>query len=195
MMQKLTRDDLYPLEKYAQIRNDFRAEVMEHKKNRQLAIGPNATLYFEDRLVMQYQIQETLRTERIFEAESIEEELQVYNPLIPDGLNWKATFMIEYTDEAERRIALTKMKGIEDKVWVKVDGFNEVYPIADEDLERDNDVKTSAVHFLRFELNQEMVAALKLGSQLSAGINHPAYNHSVDPVQQNIRDSLIADLD
>ena len=194
-MQKLTRDDLYPLEKYAEIRNDFRAEVMQHKKNRQLPIGSNVTLYFEDRLVMHYQVQEILRTERIFGANGIEEELEVYNPLIPDGSNWKATFMIEYPDEAERRVALTNMIGIEGKVWVKVDGFNEVYPIADEDLERDNEDKTSSVHFLRFELSQEMVAALKLGGQISAGINHPAYNHSVDPLPQNIRDSLVSDLD
>ncbi len=195
IMQKLTRDSLFTLEKYAEIRNDFRAEVMEHKKNRQLAIGPNVTLYFEDHLIMQYQVQEILRAERIFEAEGIEEQLETYNPLIPDGLNWKVTFMIEYPDEAERRIALTKMIGIEDKVWVKVDGFNEVYPIADEDLERDNEKKTSSVHFLRFELSQEMVAALNLGSQLTAGINHPAYQHSVDPVPQHIRDSLVSDLD
>lgn len=194
-MQKLTRDDLYSLEKYAEIRNDFRTIVMQHKKNRQLAIGPNATLYFEDRLIMHYQIQETLRTERIFEADSIDEELQVYNPLIPDGSNWKATFMIEFPDEEERRVALSKMIGIEDKVWVKVDGFNEVYPIADEDLERDNEKKTSAVHFLRFELSPEMAAALKLGSQLSAGIHHSAYEQSVDPVPPNIRDSLVSDLD
>ncbi|MCZ6802426.1 MAG: DUF3501 family protein [Proteobacteria bacterium] len=194
-MQKLTRDDLYSLEKYAAIRNEFRAEVMEYKKNRQLSIGSNVTLYFEDRHVMHYQIQEILRTERIFEAEGIEDELETYNSMIPDGSNWKATFMIEYPDEAKRRVALTKMIGIEDKVWVKVDSFNEVYPIADEDLERDNEDKTSSVHFLRFELNQEMVGALKLGSQLSAGIDHPAYNHRVDPVPQNIRDSLVADLD
>ncbi len=194
-MQKITRDNLYSLEKYAEIRNEFRAEVMEYKKNRQLSIGSNVTLYFEDRHVMHYQIQEILRTERIFEAEGIEEELETYNSMIPDGSNWKATFMIEYPDEAERRVALSKMIGIEDKVWVKVDSFNEVYPIADEDLERDNQDKTSSVHFLRFELSQEMVGALKLGSQLSAGIDHPAYNHSVDPVPQNIRDSLVADLD
>lgn len=194
-MQKLTRDDLYSLEKYAEIRNDFRAEVMAHKKNRQLAIGPNVTLYFEDRLVMQYQIQEMLRTERIFEAAGIEEELDTYNAMIPDGSNWKATFMIEYSDEAERRAALAKMIGIEEEVWVKVDGFNKVTPIADEDLERDNEDKTSSVHFLRFELSREMVAALKLGSQLNAGINHSAYEHTVDPVPQNIRDSLVADLD
>ncbi|MCG8379559.1 MAG: DUF3501 family protein [Proteobacteria bacterium] len=194
-MDKLTREDLYTLEKYAEIRDEFRLKVMAHKKNRQLPIGPNATLYFEDRLIMQYQIQEILRTERIFEAEGIEEELEAYNPLIPDGSNWKATFMIEYAEEAERRAALSQMIGIENKVWVKVDGFNKVNPVADEDLERDNEEKTSSVHFLRFELSPEMVATLKLGSQLSAGISHPAYEHITDPVPQHIRDSLVADLD
>ena len=194
-MQKLKRDDLYTLEKYAEIRNDFRAQVMAHKKNRQLSIGPNATLYFEDRMVMQYQIQEILRTEKIFEAEGIEEELEAYNPLIPDGSNWKATFMIEFTEEAERRVALTKMLGIEDKVWVQAEGYDKVYPIADEDLERETETKTSSVHFLRFELTAEMIQALKSGASLSAGIEHPAYTQTVSPVPQNIRDSLVSDLD
>ena len=194
-MQKLTRDDLYSLEKYAEIRNDFRAEVMAHKKNRQLAIGPNATLYFEDRMLMQYQVQEMLRAEKIFEAEGIDEELAAYNPLIPDGSNWKATFMIEIADEAERRIALTRMLGIEDKVWVQVEGYEKVSPICDEDLERETETKTSSVHFLRFELSAEMVAALKSAASLSAGIDHPAYTHTVDPVPQNIKNSLVSDLD
>jgi len=194
-MKKLTRDDLYTLEEYSEIRSEFRNKIMAHKKNRQLEIGPNATLYFEDRLVMHYQIQEILRAERIFEAEPINEELEVYNALVPDGNNWKATFMIEFTDEEERRIALTKMTGIESKLWLKVDGFNEVYPIADEDLERENDIKTSAVHFLRFQLTNEMIEALKLGSLLSAGIEHSNYNHIVNPVPENIRESLLSDLD
>jgi uncharacterized protein DUF3501 len=194
-MSKLIRDDLYSLEKYAEIRNDFRAEVMAHKRNRQLAIGSNVTLYFEDRLIMQYQIQEMLRAEKIFEVEGIEEELETYNALIPDGSNWKATFMIEFPDEAERREALAKMIGIEEQVWMRVDGFDEIIPISDEDLERDNEKKTSAVHFMRFELSSEMVAALKQGSQLSAGIHHPAYTYSIDSVPQHIRDSLISDLD
>jgi hypothetical protein len=194
-MQKLTRDDLYSLEQYAEIRNRFRAEVIAHKKNRQLAIGPNITLYFEDRTVMHYQIQEILRAERVFEVAGINEELETYNAMIPDGSNWKATFMIEFPDEAERRVALTQMKGIEDKVWVKVAGFDAVYPIADEDLERENDVKTSSVHFLRFELEHDMITALKQGKSLSVGINHAAYSYTVDPVPQNIRDSLVSDLD
>ena len=144
---------------------------------------------------MHYQIQEMLRAERIFEANAINDELAVYNELIPDGNNWKATFMIEFADEGERRLALSKMFGIEDKVWLKIDGFNEIYPFSDEDLERENENKTSAVHFLRFQLNHEMVGALKLGSQLSAGISHGAYQHTVNPIPYNIRESLISDLD
>ena len=194
-MKKLTREDLYSLEKYSEIRNDFRSKVMAHNNNRHLGIGPNATLYFEDRLVMHFQIQEIMRAEKIFEIEAINEELEAYNPLIPDGNNWKATFMIEFTDEEKRRVALTKLTGIESKLWLKVDGFNEIVPIADEDLERENDVKTSAVHFLRFQLSDEMVEALKLGSQLSAGIEHPNYSHIVNPVPENILKSLVLDLD
>ncbi len=194
-MNKLTRADLYGLEKYAEVRGDFRAKVMAHKKNRQLQIGPNATLYFEDRLVMQYQIQEMLRVERIFEATGIEEELETYNAMIPDGANWKATFMIEYADEQERRAALAKLIGIEQAVWMQVADLDKVHPIADEDLERETESKTSAVHFLRFELNAAMIAALKSGGVLTAGITHPAYEHTVSPVAQNIRDCLVADLD
>jgi hypothetical protein len=194
-MKKLTREDLLSLEKYSEVRNDFRSKVIKHKKNRRLPIGPNATLYFEDNLIMHYQIQEMLRAERIFEANAINDELAVYNELIPDGNNWKATFMIEFADEGERRLALSKMFGIEDKVWLKIDGFNEIYPFSDEDLERENENKTSAVHFLRFQLNHEMVGALKLGSQLSAGISHGAYQYTVNPIPDNIRESLISDLD
>tara|TARA_B100000029_G_C17512353_1_gene936784 strand:- start:6 stop:590 length:585 start_codon:yes stop_codon:yes gene_type:complete len=194
-MKKLKRNDLFSLEKYSEIRDDFRSEVISHKKNRRLQIGPNATLYFEDYLIMHYQIQEMLRAERIFETSAISEELSVYNELIPDGNNWKATFMIEFCDEDERRAALSKMLGIEDKVWLKIDGFKEVYPISDEDLDRENENKTSAVHFLRFQLKNEMIESLKLGSQLSAGIDHPAYFHIVDPIPENIRSSLISDLD
>ena len=194
-MKKLTREDLLSLEKYSEVRNDFRSKVIKHKKNRRLPIGPNATLYFEDNLIMHYQIQEMLRAERIFEANAINDELAVYNELIPDGNNWKATFMIEFADEGERRLALSKMFGIEDKVWLKIDGFNEIYPFSDEDLERENENKTSAVHFLRFQLNHEMVGALKLGSQLAAGISHGAYQHTVNPIPDNIRESLISDLD
>ena len=194
-MKKLDRNNLFSLEKYSEIRNDFRLNVINHKKNRRLPIGPNVTLYFEDYLIMHYQVQEMLRVERIFESGAIREELEVYNELIPDGDNWKATFMIEFPDEDERRLALKEMLGIEDKVWLKIDGFNEIFPISDEDLERENKNKTSAVHFLRFQLNREMIGALKLGSQLSAGVDHPAYSYVINPIPDNIRKSLILDLD
>ncbi len=189
----LTHDDLFSLEKYARVRPEFRAKVIAHKKTRQLPIGAHATLYFEDALTMQYQVQEMLRLERMFEPELIQEELDVYNPLIPDGHNWKATFMVEYGDEAERRVALARLIGIEKKVWVQVDGCEKVYPIANEDLERETEDKTAAVHFLRFELTPPMVAAAKAGAVLRAGIDHDLYRESVT-VPQAVRDSLAADL-
>ena len=194
-MKKLTRENLFSLEKYSEIRNDFRLKIMAHKKNRRLAIGPNTTLYFEDSLIMRYQIQEMLRAEKIFESSAIDDELVVYNALIPDGNNWKATFMIEFIDEEERRAALKKMLGIENNLWLKIEGFNEIHPVSDEDLERSDDNKTSAVHFLRFQLDHEMIDALKGGCQLSAGINHPEYKYTVNPIPQNISESLISDLD
>ncbi len=194
-MTHLSREDLYSLEEYSQIRPEFRARVMEHKKNRRLQIGENATLYFEDSLTMKYQIQEMLRIEKIFESEGITEELDAYNPLIPDGHNWKATFMMEYPDIEERKAALAQLIGIEDKTWVRVGDFDKVYAIADEDLERDSEEKTSSVHFMRFELSDEMIAAAKNGAAISAGIDHPNYNLSVDPVPDNIRASLVDDLD
>jgi len=194
-MKKLTRGDLFSLEKYSEIRNDFRLKIMSHKKNRHLAIGPNITLYFEDNLTMHYQIQEMLRAEKIFESSAIDEELAVYNAMIPDGNNWKATLMIEFTDEEERRVALKKMLGIENNLWLKIQGFSEIYPISDEDLERSDEDKTSAVHFLRFQLDREMINGLKDGCELSAGINHPEYEYTVNPIAQNISESLISDLD
>jgi hypothetical protein len=193
-MQKLTRDKLYSLEQYAQMRSDFRARVIEHKKPRQVHIGPNASLYFEDFLTMQYQVQEMLRVERIFEPEGIDEEIAAYNPLIPDGSNWKATFMIEYADEVERHAALARMKGIEDKVWVQVAGHDRVWAIADEDLERDNEEKTSSVHFLRFELAPAMIKAVKAGADISMGIEHPVYTHQVAPLPAEKRAALMQDL-
>jgi len=193
-MQKIAHHDLMTLEQYAKARNEFRAKVMAHKKDRQVQIGKNATLYFEDRLTMQYQIQEMLRAERIFEEEAIQDELDAYNPLIPDGTNWKATFMIEFPDLEERRVALERMIGIEDKVWVQVADFSKVYAIADEDLERETGKKTSSVHFLRFELTPDMIKAVKGGAALSMGIDHPAYTHSVMPVSEAIRASLAGDL-
>jgi hypothetical protein len=193
-MSHLTPQDLYSLEEYAKIRNDFRAKVMAHKQNRKVHVGPNATLYFEDRLTMQYQIQEMLRVERIFEQEGIAEELGAYNPLIPDGRNFKATFMVEFPDIEERRQALERLIGIEDRVWVQVDGHDKVYAIADEDLEREDETKTSSVHFLRFELTDDMASALKGGADLAIGIDHPAYEYRVDPVDAASRNALVQDL-
>lgn len=193
-MNKLTPSDLFPLEQYARMRNEFRQKVMAHKKDRQVQIGPNAALYFEDRLTMQYQVQEMLRIERIFEPEGIAEELEAYNPLIPDGSNWKATFMIEYPDIEERRVALTRLKGIEDRVWVHIAGHERVFAVADEDLERADDTKTASVHFLRFELTSAMARAVREGAAVAIGIDHPAYRHAVDPIASSTRDSLAGDL-
>jgi hypothetical protein len=189
----LTREDLFSLEKYSSIKDEYRAKVMQHKKNRQVPIGEHATLYFEDALTMQYQIQEMLRLERIFEADAIQEELDVYNPLIPDGSNWKATFMVEYEDVEERKKALAKLTGIEDTIWVKVGNFGKVFSIANEDLDRTEPDKTSAVHFMRFELTPEMVAAAKQGASIKAGIDHPEYKMEVE-LPPAKRDSLAADL-
>lgn len=193
-MTQLSREDLYSLEEYAKIRPEFRAQVMEHKRHRQVPLGPNTTLYFEDRLTMQYQIQEMLRIERIFESEGITDELDTYNPLIPDGSNWKATFMIEYADPEERKAALARLIGVERRVWVQVADFEPVYPRANEDLERETEEKTSSVHFLRFELTPEMISALKGGAALAMGVDHPEYRHEVRNVPANIRESLVLDL-
>jgi Protein of unknown function (DUF3501) len=193
-MEKLTRQNLYSLEQYAEVRKQFRARVMEHKRDRRLNLGENATLYFEDRLTIQYQVQEMLRIERIFEAAGIEEELQAYNPLIPDGSNWKATFMVEFPEVAERREKLKQLVGIEDHVWLQVGESEEIRPIADEDLDRDSEDKTSAVHFLRFELQPGQVEALKDGAPLAAGIDHDRYRVDIRPVPDNVRASLLSDL-
>ena len=194
-MKKLTREELYSLEKYAEIRPEFRTRVIEHKKNRNVPIGPHATLYFEDRQTIQYQIQEMLRIERIFEGDGIQEELDVYNPLIPDGTNLKATFMIEYGDPEDRKQALAKMIGIERSVQIKVDGFDPVTPIANEDLERETEEKTSSVHFLRFEFTSEMIDAAKEGAVITMAIDHPAYRDQAEPLPEEIRASLVNDLD
>ena len=193
-MPQLTRADLWSLEEYALRRDEFRAEVMAHKKTRQLALGKHARLYFEDLTTIRYQIQEMLRIEKTFEAAGIEDELNAYNPLIPDGHNWKATFMIEYGDPVERAERLREMKGIEDVVWLQVGDLARIYPIADEDLERENEEKTSSVHFLRFELNQEQIATLIGGAALYAGIDHAGYPIEKFEVVGTIRDSLASDL-
>jgi hypothetical protein len=193
-MQKLTPDDLLPLERYHRERTRMRAEVLLHKRDRQAPIGPNVTLYFEDRLTMQYQVQEMLRAERIFESEAIAEELESYNPLIPDGTNLKATMMLEYPDITERRAALERLKAVEDSVYLEVGTLGRVFAHADEDIERSDETKTSAVHFLRFELDPSMRTALKSGAALALGIDHESYRHEL-AASPELRKSLAADLD
>jgi hypothetical protein len=194
MNQQITRNDLMSLEQYAEQRNDFRQQVLAHKKNRQVALGPNATLYFEDRLTLLYQIQEMLRIEKVFEADGINEELEAYNPLIPSGSNFKATFMIEYADASVRAAQLEKMLNIEDLVWIQVGEHDKVWAIADEDLDRSNETKTSAVHFLRFEISDEMAQDLKAGADLQMGVQHAVYTYDM-LVEGDTRASLLADLD
>jgi hypothetical protein len=192
-MAQLSRQDLMSLEDYAVHRDEMRQQVMAAKKARRIAVGPHVMLHFENQLIMQYQIQEMLRAEKIFEAAGIEEELEAYNPLIPDGSNWKATMMIEYPDPEIRAKELAKLIGIEDKTWVQVEGFDKVFAIANEDLERSTEEKTSSVHFMRFELSDEMIAALKSGASVSVGINHENYRHSV-MLDSDSRASLLEDL-
>jgi uncharacterized protein DUF3501 len=193
-MPQIARDSLMTLEAYSRARAQFRARVMAHKKQRTLHVGPDVTLVFEDELTIRYQIQEMLRVERIFEEEGIAQELSAYNPLVPDGSNWKATMMIEYPDPALRARRLAELIGIEDRTWVRVRGFDRVFAIADEDLDRETDTKTSAVHFLRFELSAAMKDALKGGAELAIGIDHPKYRHEVSPVPGPVQDSLVGDL-
>lgn len=193
-MAKLKREDLYSLEQYSEMRDDYRKKIMAHKENRRLELGEHLLLSFEDQLIMQYQVQEMLKAEKIFDVTGIEEELKVYNTLIPDGTNWKATMLIQYPDVEERQRQLTRLIGIEDLIWMQVEGFGKVYAIADEDLERDNAEKTSAVHFMRFELNNEMITAVKSGAAISAGVEHKNYQQTVSPVAGNLRDSLADDL-
>ncbi len=192
-MPQITRESLMSLEAYAKARPEFRARVMAHKKNRTVHLGDNVTLVFEDELTIRYQIQEMLRIEKTFEEAGILDELEAYTPLVPDGSNWKATMMIEYPEESERRAMLAKLKGIENRVWVQVMDFARVHAIADEDLERENEEKTSSVHFLRFELTPEMIAAAKAGAAIAMGVDHALYMaETVAP--QNVRDSLAGDL-
>jgi hypothetical protein len=194
-MQQLTRTDLMPLEVYADARAAWRAQVIQHKKHRKVSIGAHAALYFEDRTTIQYQIQEMLRAERIFERDAIQDELDAYNPLIPDGTNLKATFMLEYTDPDLRKVELARLIGVEDRVWLRVAGHDKIYAIADEDMARENAHKTSSVHFLRFEFDGDMIGALKSGAALAAGIDHENCRDSVDPLPQVVRGALLADLD
>lgn len=193
-MKKLSTTDLFSLEQYSKQRNEFRSRVMAHKQDRKVFVGEHITLYFEDRLTMQYQIQEMLRVERIFEEEGIAEELNAYNPLIPDGTNLKATMMIEYSDVDERRDALARLIGVEDKIWLCVHGHDKVFAIADEDLERATEEKTSSVHFLRFEFTKAMITALKNGAALGVGVDHPAYQFTNNALPAATRNSLVTDF-
>lgn len=193
-MPQITRDSLMTLEAYAKVRQEFRAKVMAHKKNRKVHLGENVTLIFEDELTIRYQIQEMLRVEKIFEEEGILDELEAYGPLVPDGGNWKATMMIEYPDPVERAARLAELTGVEDEVWVRVNGHDPVYAIADEDLERETAEKTSSVHFLRFELARDMIEALCQSASLSMGISHPAYEIPSVTITDAVRDSLLDDL-
>jgi hypothetical protein len=192
-MDQLRREDLFSLEQYAEQRADFRARVLDHKKNRRVDIGPNLSLYFEDRLTIQYQVQEMLRIEKIFEAEGIEEELTVYNALIPDGGNLKCTAMLEFEDESIRRKRLAELVGIEHEVWARVDGHGKVYAISNEDLERSTEEKTSAVHFMRFEFTAEMIDALRSGSRLEFGTDHAGYPYETH-VFAETREALLRDM-
>jgi len=193
-MSHLSRNDLMSLEDYNEARDDFRRRIMKHKKNRLIALGPNMTLHFEDAFIMQYQIQEMLRAEKIFDAAGIQEELDTYNALIPDGENWKATMMIEFDDPEERAVALKQLLDVEDKVWMRVECFDKVFAIADEDIERATAEKTSSVHFLRFQLNGDMVAAARNQANISLGVDHPHYTHQLAPLADEYRQSLVADL-
>jgi hypothetical protein len=193
-MEKLAATQLMTLEQYARERAVLRPGMIEHRRARQLHIGAHCSWCFEDRRTVQYQVQEMLRTERIFEPESIAEELETYNPLIPDGSNLKATLMIEYADPDERARRLTELRGFERHCWMRVAGFEPVYAIADEDLARENDSKTSAVHFLRFEFAAPMIERARAGAGLAAGVDHPNYHHSVDPLPEGLRRELLADF-
>ena len=193
-MPAISRDSLMTLEAYARARPQFRARVIVHKRQRTLHLGDHVTLLFEDELTMRYQVQEMLRIERIFEERGIQDELDTYNPLIPDGTNWKATLLIEYEDLVERARMLGRLKGVENALWLQVAGHERVFPVADEDLERQNETKTSTVHFLRFELIEPMIASLRAGAPLGAGVQHAAYNAEVPIVAESLRQALLEDL-
>jgi len=194
LRKELTRDDLWSLEQYSENRETFRIKVLAHKKNRKLRVGDNMQLIFEDRLTIQYQIQEMLRIEKIFEGEGIQEELDAYNPLIPNGDNWKCTLFIQYTDVEERIEQLQKLAGIEEKIWLQIGETDPIYPIADEDMDRTDENKTSAVHFLRYQLNQDQIKAATSGQAIFAGVDHPAYRVDKQAIPAAVQKSLLEDL-
>lgn len=193
-MTKLKREDLWSLEEYSEKRADFKKKILELKKDRKVALGENATLYFENEQTIRYQIQEMLRIEKVFEVDGINDELDAYNPLIPDGSNWKATFMIEYGDAKERAKVLARLAGVEDKVWVQVDGFDKSFAVANEDMERSTDEKTSAVHFMRFELTADMTRAVKKNKDISMGIDYDGFDQLVSPIAEPTRAALMNDI-
>ena len=194
-MKKLTRRDLLTLEQYAKDRPRLRSAVIAHKQLRNVQVGPNMTWCFEDFTTIRYQVLEMVRAERIFESEGIQGEVDAYNPLIPDGRNWKVTLLLEFTDAEERRVALERLIGVEDRCWIRVSEMERVFAIADEDMDRENEDKTSAVHFLRFELTPSMVEAMKSGASLCLGVDHDNYRHLVGPLADPVRLSLTRDLD
>lgn len=194
-MKKLSRGDLLSLEQYAADRTRLRSEVIAHKQRRNVQVGPNMTWCFEDYTTIRYQVQEMLRAERIFESDGIQDELDAYNPLIPDGSNWKVTLLLEFPDPEVRRAALEKLIGVEDRCWIRVSEMERVFAIADEDMDRENDEKTSAVHFLRFELWPSMIEAMRNGASLSIGVDHDEYRHLLSPLPHPIRETLSRDLD
>jgi Protein of unknown function (DUF3501) len=194
-VNKLSRRDLVSLEQYAEDRARLRSEVIAHKQLRNVQVGPNMTWCFEDHITIRYQVLEMLRAERIFESDAIQGEIDAYNPLIPDGRNWKVTLLLEFPDPEERRVALERLIGVEDRCWIRVSEMERVFAIADEDMERENEAKTSAVHFLRFELSASMVEAMKSGVSLSLGVDHDNYRHMQGPLPAAVRDSLSGDLD
>lgn len=193
-MQKISRSDLLSLEQYSQQRKQMREDIIAHKRTRNIQVGPNMTWCFEDRQTIRYQIQEMLRIERIFESEGIQSELDAYNPLVPDGSNWKVTLLIEYPDPVQRARELAQLKGVEDRCWIRVSELARVFAVADEDIERENAEKTSSVHFLRFELQPGMIQALHGAAALSIGVDHAHYRYDVSPVSAIARDSLVRDL-
>lgn len=190
----ILRDSLLTLEAYARQRGEFRARVLAHKRDRTVHIGDHVTLIFEDELTVRYQIQEMLRIERTFDEEGIRAELDAYTPLVPDGTNLKATMLIEFEDTEQRRVELSRLKGIERGVYLQVGGLPKVFAIADEDLQRENEDKTSAVHFLRFEFEPTAVAALRQGASLAAGVEHPNYSRRIDPLASQVTAALLRDF-
>ena len=193
-MTKIARNSLLSLEEYAKKRSDIRTDAMRLKKVRSVFVGPNMTLQFESEATIRYQIQEMLRIEKTFEEEGIQDELEAYNPLVPDGTNLKCTQMIEFPDEDERRVRLAELVGVEDRTYIQVQGQDRVYAIADEDMDRSTATKTSSVHFMRFEFTASMIKAIKAGAPIAIGVDHPKYNFRVDEIDPETQGALTQDF-